>query len=816
MQAGMMFANPFEIFFMISMFAGWGMPLGMPPSPADPVVERAAPEECLYYLGWSGMAVADPKSANQTERLLAEPELRQFADRLGTQIVAAVRQKSKGNLQAEIVAEELPGLLKTLATHPTALYVAEVRLSENTIKARGGLVVNAGADAAAAAAAMSKLEAILAGDLRGAKIDEVSIAGVKLRRLTTDPQAPVVLWGFKNNLFLATLGDEEAKALVERVSSTGKPASWLQDIRRQLPVERPAMTSYLNVELGLKLAAPAITDPGVKAQIQAFGLAGVKCLVSVSGLNATAAVTRSRVNTAGHPDGLLSLVSTQSVTLEDLKVIPREATGALIARFNASSAYEKILKMSAALGDEEAKRLPQAVGEAEKHLELRLVDDVLKPLGDSWTVSSTSSGIGGMGNPFAGLMLTATIADRAKLVRTNEHLLKVIRGDLQQDGGTLNESTVGDTKFYSVQFPGPLQLAPAWAITDSHLIVAANAQDLTTFLHRSPLAESLADVKAMQTLLSSGKGASILIYQDTAATLAQLYASAQMMAPLMTQGLAQQGIDFSLPPLPTLAKLQTNITPTITLARSTSTGLASDKYHSAPATVDTTWVAPLMVVAMLPATRATRQAAGRNQSTNNLHQIGIAMQNHHDSFKKFPAPAIYDKQDKPLLSWRVKLLPYLEEGQLYREFRLDEPWDSEHNKKLIARMPSVYADPNNPQLAAAHKTRYLLPTGPAALFQDKKGVNMRQITDGTSKTLMMVEALPDRAVIWTKPDDLEIDPKNPLAGLKGSPGGGFLAGWCDAAVRMIGDKTDDETMRRLFNPRDGLPVDQNKILGPAR
>jgi hypothetical protein len=151
----------------------------------------------------------------------------------------------------------------------------------------------------------------------------------------------------------------------------------------------------------------------------------------------------------------------------------------------------------------------------------------------------------------------------------------------------------------------------------------------------------------------------------------------------------------------------------------------------------------------------------------------------------------------------------VEEAALYQSFHLDEPWDSEHNRKLIERMPQAYADPGNPALVAAHKTRYLLPTGPAALFQGGKGPTMREITDGTSRTLMLVEVQPDRAVIWTKPDDLEIDPKNPLAGLKG----GFQAAFADASVRFIGDKTDAETLRRLFNPRDKLEVDMSKILG---
>src|SRR5258708_36900376 len=107
---------------MLSVF---GLLLGMPPSPADPVVERAAPEECLYYLGWNGMAAPATESKNRTERFLADPGLREFVDQLGAQITGALRQKAKGQVEAEIVAEVLPGLLKTLATHPAAIYLGE-------------------------------------------------------------------------------------------------------------------------------------------------------------------------------------------------------------------------------------------------------------------------------------------------------------------------------------------------------------------------------------------------------------------------------------------------------------------------------------------------------------------------------------------------------------------------------------------------------------------------------------------------------------------------------------------------------------------
>jgi RNA polymerase sigma factor (sigma-70 family) len=101
--------------------------------------------------------------------------------------------------------------------------------------------------------------------------------------------------------------------------------------------------------------------------------------------------------------------------------------------------------------------------------------------------------------------------------------------------------------------------------------------------------------------------------------------------------------------------------------------------------------APAMVMAAAPEDQADRQAnsAQRGQSMNHLRQIMIAIHNYHDAYNYLPAD-IRDKDGKPLLSWRVALLPFIEYDALYRQFKLDEPWDSEHNLKLLAHMPAPY------------------------------------------------------------------------------------------------------------------------------
>jgi hypothetical protein len=213
----------------------------------------------------------------------------------------------------------------------------------------------------------------------------------------------------------------------------------------------------------------------------------------------------------------------------------------------------------------------------------------------------------------------------------------------------------------------------------------------------------------------------------------------------------------------------------------------------------------VLTAMLLPAVRASREAARRSQASNKLRQMGIGVHNFHDVYTRFPT-STYDKNGKPLLSWRVHILPYVEARPLYDQFHLDEPWDSPHNSKLVEQMPEVYQSPGFADENRLGKTVYLAATGDAALFKGPKKVTFRDVTDGTANTIMMVQAAREQAVVWSKPDDLKVDPANPLAGLTNPKAGAFQVLFCDGTVRAMANNLDAELLRRLFNPRDGKPV----------
>jgi hypothetical protein len=163
------------------------------------------------------------------------------------------------------------------------------------------------------------------------------------------------------------------------------------------------------------------------------------------------------------------------------------------------------------------------------------------------------------------------------------------------------------------------------------------------------------------------------------------------------------------------------------------------------------------VAAALPAWRFVRHVSAKRASCiSNLKQIVLAMHAYHQDFGSFPPAYVADADGRPMHSWRVLILPYLEELPLYKDYRFDEPWDGPNNRLLHASEVRPYACPvdHNPN-GQPGMTSYVLVTGPGTVFNADQTMRLADVSDGTGQTLLVVE-VHNSGIHWMEPRDLAL------------------------------------------------------------
>jgi hypothetical protein len=188
-------------------------------------------------------------------------------------------------------------------------------------------------------------------------------------------------------------------------------------------------------------------------------------------------------------------------------------------------------------------------------------------------------------------------------------------------------------------------------------------------------------------------------------------------------------------------------------------------------------------------------------ASGNAEQIAQALQGYERANGRFPPPYLKTKDGKPGLSWRVAILPFAGEDELFVKFKLDEPWDSPTNKPLLDEMPLFFT---GPKTAGAQRTHFRVFVGRRTLFDPaRNGVRVADVKDGLANTLMVVEA--DQPVFWTKPEELDYDASRPLPALRRTMLGTLVIA-ADGEVHYLQPSTSEATIRNLITIDDGAPV----------
>jgi len=809
-----------EVMMILLFGGGIGVPLGIPPGDEDPLMAKVAPEECLYYTSWAGMAEPDPDSKNQVEQLLAEPEVKHAIAELEKRLTKSLTQlaEEEGQPEAAAVMKHAPKLIKTLISRPAAVYVAGASVTPEGADMDAAMLVNLGEEAAEVRTSLETLQKTYLGE----DVKTVEIAGAEFFLITLDEKVPPITWGVRGNYLLVGVGHGSIKGLLSRART--EPPKWLTDVGKQLPVKRRATVTYVNIQKAVETFAP-MGGPEVKMVLDAMGLGNVTSMIAVTGLDEEGFVSRSRVSIDGVPKGVFTVVSDKPLTAEDLAPIPHDATLAVAVRADADKLFELFLSTLEKFEPRARAEIMEGFGEVKRELDIDVQGDVLKSLGDVWCVYN-SPGEGGL--VVTGLTGVVQLKDSKKLAAANEKFIAFARAqtDRMNEGRRRRRGPfwkemkfAGQTIYYMTGIDNEMPFCPAWCIMEDKAILALFPQNIKAYLSRGDDYKSLAEAPGVAELMKQDTGPSILMYQDTKELVKLVYPIAQILLNMGSHELQREGIDVDVSLLPSAGAILPHLKPGVTAIKRTTTGIEFESHQSLPGG-SAVASAPILGTLAISAVFAARSAAMRAQSMNNLRQIGLAMLNFESAVGRFPAAYSTDKDGKPLLSWRVHILPFIEESRLYEQFHLDEPWDSEHNKKLVAKMPVIYRVPNSK--AKPGMTNYLAVRGKDSIIaapaddtapnKGAKGVRISQVKDGTARTVMVVEADDEVAVIWTKPDDYEYDPKNPAKSLGGLRDDGvFIALFCDCHVQVLSKYLDPKLLNAVFTRSGGEHVDLSRL-----
>jgi len=379
------------------------------------------------------------------------------------------------------------------------------------------------------------------------------------------------------------------------------------------------------------------------------------------------------------------------------------------------------------------------------------------------------------------------IKDEAKFEKSLKQINERVEEMAAEQGFEFTESEKKGLRVYGIKNP------PAsfyWAVKDGELYISSSARTIGSHIRKAAKGEqaTLLDSELASKILSQAdtlglKGPIAMnhydfdpVFEAAVPAIAGLYA---FLPPETTEA-----FDFTpedLPPVEALLGMR----PTKSMIFQASNGYTGIFRYDAPAPLElsTVAVSGVAIGMLLPAVQAVREAARRTQSMNNQRQLVLALLNYEAAHGRFPPAYTTDADGKPLLSWRVAILPYLDENDLFEEFHQDEPWDSEHNIALLEKMPPFFKNPSSLGDRLGY-TDYVAPVNKDSVLASGKGIRIAQITDGTSNTVMLMEVGGDQQVPWSSPQDIKVEDLKTLQLPNGHPGTVTVA-FVDGSVHSI-------------------------------
>ncbi len=792
-----------------------GLPMGMPPGPEDPLMFKIAPENCIFYATWTGVGDIDT-AANPTEAWMGQPEIQNM--------VAKLRKAYRGMIRQEALdpgANELAGLLlevaEIAAIHPTAFYLSNLQINDGEPIFEGAAMIGLGKETDRIEQALETFDAALAevaeeeGGMKKADVDGQVVYQLRLPETQTE-----LSFGINGKYFLIGFGTDALQQLAAN-SRTDAP-SWLTESRERLPVARFSSMSFIDSQRAMDLLPNEVQggrDPFQRV-LDLVIAQDVRSVAWVSGVDQKGFLTRCSVKTNANLTGILAAFDQAPIPRSQLKQIPVDAALTIATRLSTTEILNLVTDIAKRTEQEDT--LENTLNEFQNFTGMSLRDEFILTLGDYvYFYLKVKPQM-----PFGEWIGSIQIKDEMSFPAIFETINDRIREAIEEGNFPFefSEKTMEGNEFYSVGRAGfGAWSRMTWGLIDDQWYFADGDEGIAKHLKGLPIENRLSNHETIKQYYEFGDkqgfGGPIAIAGLNLAPI--LKAVWPFFEPVrQQQGPISNGFDFAFSDIPDLDVLTRNLQPGLSAVFRTEDGFQILQRQTYPGSSLGVTIVAAAAIGM-PYIATKYESEERAQTQNNLRQLALAAHNFESAYMRFPAAYTTNEQGQALLSWRVLILPFLGEVALYKQFHLNEPWDSEHNRTLIPLMPAVFQHPK--QELAVGKTSYLAVVGEKAIFTapaedghthpaGKTGFG--QITDGSSNTAMIVEVNADHAVTWTKPDVESIDAKQLLKWIVGiRPDNRFNIALGDGSVRLVGP-IDAETLQNFLTIDDGNIVELPK------
>ena len=763
--------------------------------------KRVAPEKCVSYVAWNNDAEKTIEG-NATQELMAEPEVRAFVDdmkrRAGLFAPAMMSEQGMPQEKIELLHTLSPKLVASIFERSGCMFVEAVDLGRNmeappAIKA--AMLVDLGDDADKFVAEMAKI----AGS-EDRPLDKVELAGTRAFKFDLVEEAGTMYFGNDGEVFVVAISEQAYVGAVERKKGSKTPA-WLADLDTKSQVlEHVHSLAYLDVNSVMRSLRKAF-GPNSNVVGELLGVSNVEKIQVVGGLDNEGSATHVLVE-ASELEGVLGLLAKNPVNDALFENVPSDSLGAMAMTLDVDGLMELIKTVETIMGL--GADFNQFKQEFQNNTGVDLEADLVRNLGSSWMLYNGASD-----GWLSGMTLVGEVKSATKLTAAIEKFFEaageqVKRMPARHRPGLFKQAYAGET-IYSMTFPD-MFVEVSFCVQKDRIVIGMFPQAVMTAVKGLPADEVLMDDMQVKKLNDSSflKGdvkLSGMVYVDAKLQAQVFFPYMQFLKTAASTIFRYQvgpnslnlmkGVE--LPPARTVVR---KIKPTTILVRTNEQGIEIESRQTIP-TNGVVASIPVGIGMLLPAVGQVRKAARQTESLNNLRQMALASLNYESAHMKFPV-------DDEKFSWRVRILPFLEEGNLHDQINFDEPWDSEHNKKILAKTPKLFQAPGSK--VAEGMTVYRSFKGTLG-GRDGKGIDFGKITDGSSNTILVAQVPDEMATHWAKPDSLEVNDdvaKKLLAGK-----GGFLTAFCDGSVQQIPATMGTDDLKHLLDPSDGNYVEMS-------